>query len=90
VRQAAEHLVLTGYQLAGLQLGAERELAAAVPAETLGQARPSVPASSDGLIAAAAEALVLRYLGVGEHRARRVAVGNGRYLDQARAEPAAR
>ena len=43
VREAAEHLVLPGHQVAGLQLRAEREPGPAVPAEALGQPRAARP-----------------------------------------------
>ena len=88
--EAAEHLILPGHQFARLQLGAEREAGAAVPAEPLGQPRPAVPAAPDRLLAARAEAPALRHLRVGEHGAGRVAVGHRRDLDQSRPEPAAR
>ena len=72
--EAAEHLVLPGHQVARLQLRAEREPGAAVAAETLGQPGPAVLAAPDGLLAARAEATVLRDLRVGEDGAGRVAV----------------
>ena len=87
--EAAEHLVLSRQQVAGLQLRAEREPGAAVAAETLAQPGPAVPAASDGLLAARAEAAVLRDLRVGEDGAGRVAVGHRRDLHQPRAQPAA-
>jgi len=87
--QAAEHLVLPGHQLAGRQLRGKGEPGAAVPAESLGQARPAVLPATDGLPAVAAEAPVLRHLRVGEHGAGRVTVRHRRNLDQPRSEPAA-
>ena len=88
--EAAEHLILPGHQFARLQLRAEREPGAAVPAEPLRQPRPAVPAAPDRLLAARAKAPALRHLRVGKHGAGRVAVGHRRDLDQSRPEPAAR
>ncbi len=88
VGEAAEHLVLAGDHLSGFQFRGEREPGPAVPAEPFGQARVPVPAAPDGLVAAAAEALVLSHARIREHGAGRIPVGHGRYVDQARAEPA--
>ena len=85
--EAAEHLVLPRHQITRLQLRAEREPGAAVAAEAFGQPGAPVPAAPDGLIAAGAEAPVLRDLRVGEYGAGRVTVGHRRDLDQPRAEP---
>ncbi len=88
VGEAAEHLILADDQFSRLQLGAERELGAAIAAESFGQAGTPVPAPAHGLIAAAAVALGLWHLRVGQHGAGRIPVRNRRDVDQARAEPA--
>src|SRR5690606_18566335 len=74
---------------AGLQLRREREPGAVVRAEALGAARPAVLGPADGLVAGAAEPLVLRHLRVAEDGARRVDPRHLRHLDQPRAEPPA-
>src|SRR5690606_40777563 len=69
VRQTALDLVLPGDQIARLELGGEGEAGAVIRAEALGTARPPVAGTADGLAAlgVAAEALLLRNLGVDEH-----------------------
>ena len=91
VRQAAEHLVLAGDQLAGLQSRLEREQGAAVPAEAVG-----APGDFGGVRAApahrlpahAAEPPALRDLRELEHGLRRVTGRDRRDLHQAGAEAA--
>src|SRR5690606_6135779 len=88
VGERAQHLVLTTDEVAGLELGHERERRAAFVAGALRLAWTTVGAASDLRVAAAAEPFRLRDDGVGQHRLGRIAVRHLRHLDQARAQPA--
>src|SRR5262249_47312252 len=91
VGQAADHLVLGGDELAGAELGLKRERRSALAAEARRPPRCSVAAAPDRLVAARAEAPAL-----GDHRrvaeggGGRVAVRDGRDLDQPGPESPAR
>ncbi len=87
-RQAAEHLVLSRYQLAGRQLRGEGEPRAAVAAESLRQAGPAVAAPAHLVPAVAAKPPVLRYLRIRQDRGGRIPVRHRRDLHQPGAEAA--
>jgi hypothetical protein len=90
VGEAADDLVLAGYQLAGLQLGFEREGGSALAAEAGGAPGSAVAPAPNRLAAAAAEAPILgHHSGVAQHRIGGVAIGHRRDLDQAGAKAAA-
>ena len=72
VGEAARHLVLAGDEVPGRQLGHERERVAAAPAEALRAPGHVAPAAADRLVALAAEPPLLRHVGFGHHRGRRV------------------
>ena len=89
VREAAHDLVLAGDDVARGELGSEGERRAALAAESFRASRGAVAPAPDGLSAAGAEAPGLDDLRILHDRRRRVAVGHGGHVDEARPEAAA-
>ena len=89
VGDRAGHLVLAADEVAGPQLGVERERVAALRAEALGAPGLAVARAPDRGAAGRADPLVLGDLGVLEDRLGRVDRGDRRDGGEARAEPRA-
>jgi hypothetical protein len=89
VGETADDLVLAGDDVARAKLRVERERSPALAAEARGAAGRAVATAPDRLIAAGAEAPVLRDHRGEHHCLRRIADGHGRDLHQPRPEAAA-